>query len=316
MIDLTDRHCRYFLRLISKHAVLYTEMLTTGALLRGDRLRFLEHDQREHPLAIQLGGSDPQALAQCARLAEDAGYDEVNLNVGCPSDRVQSGRFGACLMAEPQLVADCVASMKSAVAIPVTVKCRLGIDEQDPDAASYQFIDTVRAAGCNTFILHARKAWLKGLSPRENREIPPLQYDIVYQRKRDFPELEIILNGGLTDLNNALTQLDQVDGVMLGREVYQNPYLLAEVDRLFYGDNRDVPSREAILDALLPYVETQLARGVHLKHISRHVLGLFHGVPGAKQWRRYLSCHAHLAQADVGTLRAAAALALRARNTG
>ncbi len=308
MMDWTDRHDRYFLRLISRHAVLYTEMVTTGALLHGDTERFLRYDQAEHPVALQIGGSEPADMARCARLAEDAGYDEVNINVGCPSERVQSGSFGACLMAEPQLVGDCVAAMSAAVSIPVTLKSRIGIDERDSYEALCEFIETVAQAGCRTFIVHARKAWLKGLSPKENREVPPLNYQVVYRLKQDYPQLEIIINGGIKTLSGAQAHLPRVDGVMMGREAYQNPYVLAEVDRLFYGDAHPVPSRHEVLEAFLPYVAEELASGTYLGHMSRHILGLFQGMPGAKRWRRYLSENAHKPGADVELLRQAANL--------
>ncbi len=305
MLDWTDRHCRYFLRLLSRHTLLYTEMVTTGAALHGDRERLLAHDPAEHPLALQLGGSDPAELARCARIAADFGYDEVNLNVGCPSDRVQSGRFGACLMAEPDLVADCVAAMRAAVTLPVTVKTRVGIDDRDSYAELVNFVDRVASGGCEVFIIHARKAWLSGLSPKENREIPPLRHDVVYRLKRDFPSLTIILNGGLTALDQIADSLQQVDGVMIGRAAYENPYLLADVDRRFFGSSAPSPSRQQIIRALLPYVETQLQRGTPLHCVTRHVLGLFQGIPGARAWRRYLSEHAHRRGAGVEVLEAA-----------
>ena len=305
MLDWTDRHCRYFLRLLSRHTLLYTEMVTTGAALHGDRERLLAHDPAEHPLALQLGGSDPVELARCARIAADFGYDEVNLNVGCPSDRVQSGRFGACLMAEPDLVADCVAAMRAAVVLPVTVKTRIGIDDRDSYAELVDFVDRVASGGCEVFIIHARKAWLSGLSPKENREIPPLRHDVVYRLKRDFPSLTIILNGGLTALDQIADSLQQVDGVMIGRAAYENPYLLADVDRRFFGSSAPSPSRQQVIRALLPYVETQLQRGTPLHCVVRHVLGLFQGIPGARAWRRYLSEHAHRRGAGVEVLEAA-----------
>jgi tRNA-dihydrouridine synthase A len=290
MLDWSDRHCRYFHRLLSKNALLYTEMVTTGALIHGNTQRFLQFNAEEHPVALQLGGSNPNDLAICARMAEESGYDEVNLNVGCPSDRVQNGRFGACLMVEPQLVGDCIAAMQAVVKIPVTVKSRIGIDERDSYEELTQFIDTVSKAGCETFIIHARKAWLKGLSPKENREIPPLCYETVFQLKRDFPQLEIVINGGITTLEQSSELLNHVDGVMLGREVYQNPYLLAEVDMVLFGDDVPILSRKQVIDALLPYIQTQLHnQDVRLNSISRHVLGLFHGEYGARLWRRFLS---------------------------
>lgn len=302
MLDWTDRHCRYFHRLLTRHALLYTEMVTTGALLYGDRERFLTFSPQESPLVLQLGGSDPGDLAICARMAEDYGYAQVNLNVGCPSDRVQNGRFGACLMAKPQLVADCVAAMQAVVAMPVTVKCRIGIDDLDSYEHLSHFIATVADAGCKTFIIHARKAWLSGLSPKENREIPPLHYEVVYQIKQDFPQLEIIINGGITNLADGLAMTTHVDGVMVGREAYHNPYCLSTVDQLFYQDERAIASRHSIIEQLLPYVAAQLQQGVRLHSITRHILGLFHGMPGARGWRRYLSEHAPHAQADSATL--------------
>lgn len=289
MLDWSDQHCRYFHRLLSKNALLYTEMVTTGALIHGNTERFLQFNSEEHPVALQLGGSNPRDLAICARMAEDSGYDEVNLNVGCPSDRVQNGKFGACLMAEPQLVGDCVAAMQAAVKIPVTVKSRIGIDNRDSYEELTLFVDTVAKAGCETFIIHARKAWLKGLSPKENREVPPLRYDVVFQLKRDFPQLDIVINGGITTLEQSSELLERVDGVMLGREVYQNPYLLAEVDGVLFGDDAPVPSREQILLKLLPYTQEKLTSEVRLNSVTRHILGLFHGEYGARLWRRFLS---------------------------
>lgn len=307
MLDWTDRHERYFLRLISKHILLYTEMITTGALLYGEQKRFLQFNAEEHPVALQLGGSEPDALRQCAIMGEDWGYDEINLNVGCPSDRVLSGRFGACLMAEPELVAEGVAAMSDAVKVPVTVKTRIGIDHQDSYAQLYHFIQSVAGAGCKIFIIHARKAWLKGLSPKQNREVPPLRYEVVHQLKQDFPDLQFVLNGGILSLEAAQAHLPALDGVMIGREAYQNPYMLANADKLFYGDAHPIPSRHEIIEALIPYVEKMQAEDVYLKHISRHILGLFHGVPGARRFRRYISEHAHLAGADAEVLRQALA---------
>ena len=293
MMDWTDRHERAFLRTISRRTLLYTEMVTTGAILHGDRERFLGFEESEHPVALQLGGSEPADLAACAREGEARGYDEINLNLGCPSDRVQRGRFGACLMTEPALVADCVAAMIAAVAIPVTVKTRIGVDDQDSYEALQAFVATVAAAGCRTFTIHARKAWLSGLSPKQNREIPPLRYDVVYALKRDFPDLEIVLNGGVMDLDDAEAHLARVDGVMIGRAAYQSPYILAEADRRFFGEAAEPLSREAVIEAFLPYVERQLVRGVPLKCITRHMLGLFNGLPGARAWRRHLAEEAH-----------------------
>ncbi|MGY6274737.1 tRNA dihydrouridine(20/20a) synthase DusA [Methylomonas sp. MgM2] len=298
MLDWTDRHCRYFYRLMSRHVLLYTEMVTTGAILHGDRQRHLLFNEQEHPVALQLGGSNPQDLADCAKFAEDFGYDEVNLNVGCPSDRVQNGSFGACLMAEPALVADCIAAMQQAVSIPVTVKSRIGIDDRDSYEELTHFIASVASAGCNTFIVHARKAWLSGLSPKENREIPPLRYDAVYRLKRDFPQLEIVINGGITTLDASLAMLHQVDGVMLGREIYHNPYFLSSVDSCFFGDRYSIKSRQDLIIALIPYVRHQLEQGVRLNSISRHILGLFHGEKGARAWRRHLSENATKPGAD------------------
>ncbi len=307
MMDWTDRHERYFLRLITHHTLLYTEMVTTAAILRGDRERLLGCDPAEHPVAVQLGGSEPQELAQCARIAAEFGYDEVNLNVGCPSDRVQSGRFGACLMAEPERVAACVAAMQAAVSIPVTVKTRIGIDQRDSYEALADFVSRVSAAGCRVFIIHARKAWLHGLSARENREIPPLHYDVVYRLKADFPQLQIVLNGGLTSLEQSAGHLAQLDGVMLGRAAYHNPYLLATADQRFFGSTLAPPDRHQVIAAFIPYVEQQLARGVPLNAMTRHILGLFQGAPGARRWRRYLSEQAHRPGASAAVLTAALA---------
>ncbi len=308
MLDWTDRHERYFLRLISRHAFLYTEMITTGALIYGDRQRFLPFNESEHPLAIQLGGSDPVDLATCARMAEDAGYDEVNLNVGCPSDRVKSGMFGACLMARPELVAECVQAMQAATDLPVSIKHRIGIDENDSVEELFRFVETVSAAGCKTFIVHARKAWLNGLSPKQNRDIPPLRYEVVHQLKQSMPDLEIILNGGVNDLHQAQQQLHSVDGVMMGREVYHNPYILAQVDQLFYNDAKLSQSRFDIIEVFYPYVENELKKGTRLHSMTRHILGLFNGMPGAKKWRRYLSENAPAAGADLDVLKQAMSL--------
>ncbi|MDG4597638.1 MAG: tRNA dihydrouridine(20/20a) synthase DusA [Candidatus Contendobacter sp.] len=305
MLDWTDRHCRYFLRLLSRHTLLYTEMATTGAVLRGNPERLLAYDPAEHPLALQLGGSDPAELARSARVAAEFGYDEVNLNVGCPSDRVRSGRFGACLMAEPGVVADGVAAMRAAVNLPITVKTRIGIDDRDSYEALADFVGQVASGGCEVFIVHARKAWLRGLSPRENREIPPLRHEVVYQLKRDFPNLTIILNGGLVTLEQIADSSQGVDGVMIGRAAYEKPYLLAEVDRRFFGSHAPPPSRHQVIEAFLPYVEAQLRQGTPLQAMTRHVLGLFQGIPGARAWRRYLSEHAHQRGAGAEVLRAA-----------
>jgi tRNA-dihydrouridine synthase A len=293
MMDWTDRHDRFFLRLISRRALLYTEMIPTGAIVHGDRARFLAFDPLERPLALQVGGADPADLATCARAAADAGYDEINLNVGCPSDRVQHARFGACLMAEPELVARGVAAMAGAAGLPVTVKTRIGIDRRDSYAELRDFVATVAAAGCRSFTIHARKAWLEGLSPKQNREVPPLDYGRVYRLKQDFPGLEIVLNGGVRSLDEAEAHLARADGVMIGRAAYQNPYMLAEVDRRFFADRRPPPDRAQVVRALLPYAKAQCARGVPVKAITRHILGLFNGLPGARLWRRHLSEAAH-----------------------
>jgi tRNA-dihydrouridine synthase A len=293
MMDRTDRHERYFLRLLSRRALLYTEMITTGALIHGERERFLAYDPSEHPVALQLGGSEPAAMAACARMAEERGYDEININVGCPSRRVRSGAFGACLMAEPETVAACVDAMGRAVQIPVTVKTRIGIDERDSYEVLQHFVSRVTEAGCRAFILHARKAWLNGLSPKANRTVPPLRYEMVYRLKQDFPDLEIVINGGVHTLEATRSHLEHVDGVMIGREAYHNPHLLAEADSRIFEEDRAAPSREAVLEAYIPYVARQLAHGERLHRIVRHILGLYHGVPGAKTWRRYLSEHAH-----------------------
>jgi len=293
MLDWTDRHYRYFARLISCQALLYTEMVTTGAIIHG-KGDYLGFNEEEHPVALQLGGSNPADLAHCAKLAEQRGYDEVNLNVGCPSDRVQNGRFGACLMAEPQLVADCVKAMQDVVSIPVTVKTRIGIDEQDSYEFLTRFIDTVASAGCDIFTIHARKAWLQGLSPKENREIPELIYDRAYQVKRDFAHLNISVNGGITTLEQCEAHLQHLDGVMVGREAYQNPYMMAEVDQRLYGDDRPVLSRAEVVEQMIPYLERHIANGGRANHVTRHMLGLFNGMPGARQWRRYLAQNAHL----------------------
>jgi tRNA-dihydrouridine synthase A len=305
MMGYTDRHARYFLRLISRHALLYTEMVTTGAVLHGDRNRLLRFHANEQPLAIQLGGSDPVELAECSRIAEDAGFSEVNLNVGCPSDRVQSGRIGACLMAEPGLVADSIHAMHSAVEIPVTVKCRIGIDNMETYDAFNAFIETVAGSGCDTFIVHARKAWLQGLSPKQNREIPPLKYDYVYRLKQQHPQLNIVINGAIKTLDQMAEHLQHVDGVMLGREAYHNPYLLAQVDRLFYGETGAQRSRNEIIDEFSEYVELQLNSGERLHAITRHLHGLYKHSRGSNAWKRYLSTHAHKADAGIEVLKAA-----------
>ena len=308
MMDWTDRHCRFFLRQLSRHALLYTEMVTTGALIHGDRERFLRYSDCEHPIALQLGGSQPNDLAACAKMAEQWGYDEVNLNVGCPSDRVQNNMIGACLMGHPALVADCVKAMQDAVTIPVTVKHRIGINGRDSYAQLCDFVGQVSEAGCRSFTVHARIAILEGLSPKENREIPPLRYDVAAQLKRDFPELEIILNGGIKTLEACLEHLQTFDGVMLGREAYHNPYLLAGVDQTLFGAQHAPINRMDALLALRPYIEQHLSEGGTLHHISRHVLGLGQGFPGARRFRQLLSVDIHKVQDPIGLIEQAAAL--------
>jgi len=308
MMEWTDRHCRFFHRLLTRRALLYTEMITTGAVLHGDRARLLAFDPAEHPVALQLGGSDPRQLAQCARIAADLGYDEVNLNVGCPSDRVQEGRFGACLMAEPALVGDCVAAMTGSVRIPVTVKCRIGIDEQDPEEALETLTRAVEQAGVAALIVHARKAWLAGLSPRENRDIPPLDYARVYRLKAAHPGLPVVLNGGVVDLDQAGAHFAHLDGVMMGRAAYQEPWRLLEVDPVLFGEDAGFASAREAAEALIPYLERELARGTRLHAITRHVLGLFRGVPGARAFRRHLATEGVKPGADAHTFRAALAL--------
>lgn len=309
-MEWTDRHCRFFHRLLTRRALIYTEMVTTGAVLHGDRTRLLGFDPVEHPVALQLGGCEPKALAQSARIGEDFGYDEINLNVGCPSDRVQEGRFGACLMAEPSLVADCVAAMKSAVRIPVTVKCRTGIDGQDPEEALFSFAETVKGANIDALVVHARKAWLKGLSPRENRQVPPLDYALVRRLKAAHPDLEIVLNGGITTLEQAQVELGALDGVMMGRAAYQEPWRLLGVDPLLFGAPAPyVSSKEAAL-ALIPYVERELSKGAKLHAITRHVLGLFRAVPGARAFRRHLATEAVKPNASATVMADALALVL------
>jgi tRNA-dihydrouridine synthase A len=314
MMDWTDRHCRYFHRLLSPHVRLYTEMVTAAALVRGDRARLLAHNREEHPVALQLGGADPVELAAAARHGEQAGYDEINLNVGCPSDRVQSGRFGACLMREPELVADCVRAMRAAVHVPVTVKCRIGVDDQDDDADLFAFAARMVDAGLRVLIVHARKAWLEGLSPKQNREIPPLNYPRVYRLKCEFPELVVVVNGGIHELSAVREHLAQVDGVMLGRLAYHDPYALARIDAALYG-GRPSP-REVVLQGLRPYVEAERARGVRLASITRHLLGMFHGEPGGKAFRRVLSERAQVPgagwEAIEAALRQLAAASVRA----
>ena len=309
MMDWTTSDCRVFHRLFSDHTLLYTEMVTTGALIHGDAARHLDYHASEHPVALQLGGSNPSELAQCARMAEEWGYDEVNLNVGCPSDRVQNNMIGACLMAHPQLVAECLGEMRAAAGIPVTVKHRLGIDDLDSFEHLHQFVETVRQSGCTSFTIHARKAILQGLSPKENRDIPPLIYDHVYRIKALYPELEIIINGGIKTLAECDQHLERVDGVMIGREAYQNPWpLLSEVDQRYFGIDRPARSRMDIAEAFIPYLEQRLAEGAPLYAAAKHLLGLFHGQRGGKQFRRYLSENGHAREAGVDTFRAALAL--------
>jgi tRNA-dihydrouridine synthase A len=301
MMGWTDRHDRYFLRLISPNALLYTVMITTGALTYGKKLDLLDFNPEEHPVALQLGGSDPKELAECAKLAEKYGYDEVNLNCGCPSERVQKGKFGACLMAEPELVADCIDAMKQVVSIPVTIKSRIGIDDQDSYEFLFNFVEKIAAKGCDTFIIHARKALLDGLSPAENRLIPPLKYDTAYRVKQDFPHLNVILNGGLKTTESIQEALTKLDGVMIGREAYTNPYFMAEVERTVF-NNQSVRSRHEIVEALFPYIEKCLGEGVPLKDITRHILGLYQGLPGARSWRRILSEQAYRPAANTNVV--------------
>jgi tRNA-dihydrouridine synthase A len=305
MMDWTDRHCRYFHRLLSPHARLYTEMVTSAALVRGNQIRLLEHSHEEHPVALQLGGSDPVELAKAAVMGAEAGYDEINLNVGCPSDRVQSGKFGACLMREPALVGECVRAMAGVVDVPVTVKCRIGVDDQDEYADLQRFTTTMIEAGVKILVVHARKAWLEGLSPKENREIPPLDYERVYRLKREFPELTVVINGGITTVEAVREHLGQVDGVMIGRAAYHDPFVLAKLEADLYGT--PLPERGAVLDRMRIYIEAELARGGQLKHITRHILGLYQGEPGARGFRRHLSEGAHLPGADWGLIEAAMA---------
>jgi tRNA-dihydrouridine synthase A len=302
MMDWTDRHDRVFLRQLSKHALLYTEMVTSAALKHGDAQYLLQHSQGEHPVALQLGGSKPVELAEAAALAERSGYDEINLNVGCPSDRVQSGAFGACLMAEPELVGKCVSSMMTSVSLPVTIKCRIGIDDRDSQRELEDFIGTVADAGCDTFIVHARKAILSGLSPKENREIPPLKYDSVFAVKQAFPELSIIINGGIKTLEDAESLLKKTDGVMLGREAYQNPFIINEVDAVFFAAATNVQTRTETLQKFMPYIEQELERGTPLHHMTRHILGLYKGQKGGKNFRRHLSENSYKETANIGVL--------------
>ena len=315
MMEWTDRHCRYFLRLISRRTFLYTEMVTAEAVLYGDRTRVLGFSPQEHPVGLQLGGSDPAKLGEAAKIGAEYGYDEINLNIGCPSDRVQSGRFGACLMAEPDLVAQCVEAMGEAASLPITVKCRIGIDDQDAEESLDRFIDAVAGAGARTFIVHARKAWLKGLSPKENRDVPPLDYGRVSRLKARRPELEIVLNGGIDSLASATAHLGEVDGVMLGRAAYADPYLMAEVDRKLFGSDETPPSRLDVLDRFAPYVRDQLAHGARLNQMTRHILGLFHGQPRARAFRRYLAENAHLDGVGIDVLLAARRIIAREERT-
>ena len=307
MMEWTDRHCRFFHRLLTRRARIYTEMITTGAVLHGPRARLMAYDVAEHPLALQLGGCDPRQLAECARIAEAFGYDEVNLNIGCPSDRVQEGSFGACLMAEPALVGDCVAAMAAVVKLPITVKCRIGIDDQDPEEALEALACAVERAGVAALIVHARKAWLDGLSPRENRNVPPLDYARVYRLKAAHPNLSVMLNGGITTVDQALDHLRCVDGVMMGRAAYQEPWRLLAVDPVLFGERARFASARAAAEALLPYIERELARGTRLHAVTRHVLGLFRGMPGARAFRRHLATEAVKPAADAATFRAALA---------
>jgi tRNA-dihydrouridine synthase A len=308
MMEWTDRHCRFFHRLLTARALLYTEMLTTGAVLHGDRARLLRFDAAEHPVALQLGGADPRALAACARIGADLGFDEINLNVGCPSDRVQDGRFGACLMAEPALVGDCVAAMKAAASVPVTVKCRIGIDEQDPEQALEFFAQAVEQACADALIVHARKAWLKGLSPKENREVPPLDHARVYRLKAAHPRLTVVLNGGIAGIEQALDHLRHVDGVMMGRAAYQEPWRLIAVDALVFGEAARFGAPKQAAAALMPYIEREMANGTRLHAITRHLHGLFRAVPGARAYRRHLAGAAASPQAGAELLAAALAL--------
>jgi tRNA-dihydrouridine synthase A len=307
MMEWTDRHCRFFHRLLTRRALIYTEMITTGAVLHGERARLLAHDATEHPVALQLGGCDPRQLAECARIAEEFGYDEVNLNIGCPSDRVQEGRFGACLMAQPALVGDCVAAMTAVVKLPVTVKCRIGIDDQDPEEALEALTCAVKCAGVAALIVHARKAWLHGLSPRENRDVPPLDYARVYRLKAAHPDLCVVLNGGIADIDQAVGHLGRLDGVMMGRAAYQEPWRLLAVDRVLFGEPTRFASPKAAAEALIPYIERELARGIRLYAVTRHVLGLFRGVPGARAFRRHLATEALKPAAGAATFLAALA---------
>ena len=289
MLDCTDRHARYFLRLLSRRAVLYTEMITANAIIHGDRDRHLLFSEQEHPLVLQLGGSEPTAMAEAANIGVSYGYDEININVGCPSDRVQNGSFGACLMAMPDTVAACVEAMRAKVDVPISVKTRIGIDDADPYTQLERLVQAVVAAGCDTLTVHARKAWLKGLSPKENRNIPPLDYERVYTLKKEHPDIEIIINGGIVNLQQCTEHLQKVDGVMLGREAYRNPWLLASIDHVIYNETLTERTRESVVNEMRPYIAKQLENDIYLNHISRHMTGLYHGQPGARRWRRTLS---------------------------
>ena len=302
MLDWTDRHCRFFLRLISQHAVLYTEMITTGAILYGDTERHLAMNASEHPVALQLGGSDPHDLAAACKLAEKYAYAEINLNCGCPSDRVQNGMFGAIMMKNAEITANCISSMVEASSLPITVKHRIGVDDYDSYDFLCQFVGTVAEAGCNTFLVHARKAWLKGLSPKQNREVPELNYERVYQLKKDFPNIEIVINGGITTLDDSITHLHKIDGVMMGREAYTNPYLLSDVDSRIYGSKTAVKTRADIAEQFLQYVDNEMSKGVRLHAMTRHILGLFHGMPGARQFRRHISENAYKPKSTIDVL--------------
>lgn len=302
MLDWTDRHCRYFMRLISQHSVLYTEMITTGAIIHGDTHRHLQMDPFEHPVALQLGGSNPKDLARACVLASQYDYAEINLNCGCPSDRVQNGMFGAVMMKNAQVTADCIAAMQDAVDLPITVKHRIGVDDFDSYEFLCEFVETIAKTGCETFLVHARKAWLKGLSPKQNREVPELNYNRVYQLKKDFPDLEIIINGGVTTLEQSQEHLQHLDGVMVGREAYTNPYLLASVDQDIYGASHGIKTRRQIAEEFLQYADNELSKGTKLSAMTRHILGLFHGMPGARQYRRHISENAHKPSATIEVL--------------
>lgn len=298
MLDWTDRHERYLLRLISQNTVMYTEMITTGALIHGETPRFLDFDKAEHPVALQLGGSVPDDMTRSSELAQQWGYDEVNINVGCPSDRVQSGSFGACLMKTPELVAQNIKQMRTAVDIPVTVKCRIGVDDQDPKEALWALVSVSADAGCDVFVVHARKAWLKGLSPKANRDVPPLDYELVYKLKEEFPELEIIINGGIDTIEQCQQHLEHVDGVMVGREAYSNPYMLSQVDQAFYGVESVPRTRDEVMHEYMNYIDRHIAQGGRLNHLSKHIVGLYHGEPRSRLWRRHISQNAHIPGSD------------------